>query len=259
VLLRRVLWGKVPYGYRQIREGKETAFVLNSQDLRWDGLILGGGWHSLESRSLISGGRSAICLFRFQGESVVAREYLHGGLRETILKRHFVTWPPRPVRELILSTEVKSRGIPVMEVLGVRVSRGLGPFYAGTILTRYIPDSMDLWTFLKSFEGGTEARERFLVSVGRFLKRVHAAGVYHGDLNLRNLLVQGRPPGETEILLIDLDRSAVKRPPLSRRLARRNLRRLVRSARKLDPTGSMLSSRHLDLIMRSYETAPHVL
>lgn len=252
VFFQRVLWGKVPNGYRETRAGKQTAFVLKGLDSAWDKLILESGWQEIESRSLISGGRSPVCLFNFNGQRVVVREYLHGGLRETVLRRLFATWPPRPVRELAVAGELKSRGIKVTEVLGVQVSRRWGPFYAGAILTRYVPDSANLWTYLKDFHGEAEARERFLVSVGRFLKRVHGAGVYHGDLNLRNLLVQGSSCGEAEIFLIDLDRSIVRRLPLSKRLARRNLRRFVRSARKLDPHGSMLSSRHLDIILRSY-------
>jgi hypothetical protein len=258
-VFERVFWGKIPDGYRRIRAGKLTGFVLKNLDPAWDRLILESGWQKIESRSPILGGRSPVCLFLFSGQMVVAREYLHGGAREAILRRCFATWPPRPVRELALAVELQGRGIKVAEVLGVQVFRGWGPFYGGAILTRYVPDSADLWTFWKSSQGEGETNERFLMSVGRFLKRMHGAGVYHADLNLRNLLVRTPPSGETEIFLIDLDRSVVRRPPLSKGLAQRNLRRFVRSARKLDPQGSVLSSGHLDIILRSYEVGPNGL
>jgi tRNA A-37 threonylcarbamoyl transferase component Bud32 len=243
---------QVPEGFREVRQGKKMALVRGSLDSAWDTLILDAEWHRRDAGARISGGRGEVCLFTFHGQRVVVREYIHGGIREMLLRRHFLTWPPRPISELVLTEECRRRGIQTIEVLGAHVSWTLGPLYGGAILTRYVPESKDLWTWLRENQSESEGREALLVSVGRFLKIVHNAGLYHGDLNLRNLLVRSRPGENVDIFLVDLDRSSLGEGALSGRLARRNLRRFSRSARKLDPDGTTVSARDLDLIFRSY-------
>jgi tRNA A-37 threonylcarbamoyl transferase component Bud32 len=69
---------------------------------------------------------------------------------------------------------------------------------------------------------------------------MHRHGVYHADLNLRNILLRiedDRPVS----YIIDYDRARLFLGALPEALARRNLARLKRSARKLDPSGHYLS------------------
>jgi 3-deoxy-D-manno-octulosonic acid kinase len=75
-----------------------------------------------------------------------------------------------------------------------------------------------------------------LRAAGAQIARLHAAGIVHPDLNLRNILVAG-----AEVYLIDFDRARVLARPVSRGARARGLLRLARSARKLraavDPAG----------------------
>jgi len=73
---------------------------------------------------------------------------------------------------------------------------------------------------------------------GRAVAALHKAGVFHADLNLRNILVHPGPEG-VRIALLDFDRAWLGPVPLGARARRRNLRRLVRSLAKLDPDGTL--------------------
>ena len=206
----------------------------------------------MDQRTPMEGGRGEVFLFTFGGVAVVAREYLHGGLRERVLRRHFLAWPPRPIWELAITEEARKRGIQTPEILGARVCWSAGPFYEGAILTRYLDGSKDLWAWLKEVRFGSVDREELLLCVGRFLKSVHDAGVYHRDLNLRNLLIRSGPGNRPEIFLIDLDRGSIRGHPLAEVLAKRNMRRFSRSARKLDPGGATVTPADLDVILHGY-------
>jgi 3-deoxy-D-manno-octulosonic acid kinase len=67
---------------------------------------------------------------------------------------------------------------------------------------------------------------------GATLRRFHAAGVVHADLNARNILVGP----ERAIHLVDFDRARIREGDATG--FRRNLARLRRSLEKLWPAGS---------------------
>jgi tRNA A-37 threonylcarbamoyl transferase component Bud32 len=68
-----------------------------------------------------------------------------------------------------------------------------------------------------------------LREVGRVVRVAHDAGLYHGDLQLRNVLV--RHDEKPAVFLVDLDKAGW-RQPLRRRSRAMNLLRLSRSAAK---------------------------
>jgi RIO-like serine/threonine protein kinase len=69
---------------------------------------------------------------------------------------------------------------------------------------------------------------------------MHARGLFHADLNLHNLFVT-RVGASYTVIILDLDKARLFGPPLTPALRRRNLRRLLRSVRKLDPDGADLA------------------
>jgi 3-deoxy-D-manno-octulosonic acid kinase len=99
------------------------------------------------------------------------------------------------------------------------------PGYRAMIATRLIPGVRDA---AAAFADGVE-RAGVLREAGRQIARMHAAGVAHPDLNLRNLLV-GKPG---EVWLIDFDRALVVEGIVPRGRRERDLARLARSAAKL--------------------------
>ena len=90
---------------------------------------------------------------------------------------------------------------------------------------------MDLIQYLQEI-GTYPSRENLLLkrktirSVGLLIRQFHQAGFFHGDLQLKNILVAG-----DQILLIDFDRS-YRKPALSLQERMKNLLRLNRSAEK---------------------------
>ncbi|HET8563421.1 MAG TPA: hypothetical protein VFM35_06070, partial [Candidatus Binatia bacterium] len=82
---------------------------------------------SEESTSRLYGRERLRVLQLPNGESLLVRMYRHGGLLRALTGRFFVTWPPRPFRELSITEEARRRGIPTVEVWGACVERIWGP------------------------------------------------------------------------------------------------------------------------------------
>ncbi|HEX7242091.1 MAG TPA: lipopolysaccharide kinase InaA family protein, partial [Longimicrobiaceae bacterium] len=89
-----------------------------------------------------------------------------------------------------------------------------------------VPDARDAAAWLAG--APADGRLATLREAGRQVGRMHAAGVAHPDLNLRNLLVRG-----AEVYLLDFDRARVYPGPVPGCQRERDLLRLARSARKL--------------------------
>jgi 3-deoxy-D-manno-octulosonic acid kinase len=106
---------------------------------------------------------------------------------------------------------------------------GLG--YTATLATRWIEGATDGAAWLTAAEPAERAA--FLREVGRQIALMHAAGVAHPDLNLRNLLFVRTPETLPAAYLIDFDRARLSDGPTSPTRCARDLRRLGRSARKL--------------------------
>jgi 3-deoxy-D-manno-octulosonic acid kinase len=75
-------------------------------------------------------------------------------------------------------------------------------------------------------------------TVGQCLRRLHAAGAWHADLNAHNILVALPAIGAASsaapsVHVIDWDRGRLLAGPLGQRAARGNLLRLQRSLQKL--------------------------
>jgi hypothetical protein len=103
-----------------------------------------------------------------------------------------------------------------------------GPFVVESILIcEEVANASPLSEHLKSLVSARNSRAGlwpFLYELGRFVGRMHRAGVAHGDLRLNNLLVQRIGQG-TRFVLLDNDRTEIfARPP--RRLLLKNLQQL---------------------------------
>jgi hypothetical protein len=122
-------------------------------------------------------------------------------------------------------------------------------------MTREIENSMDLASYLSSLleERGDQvlpAKREVIRSVACLVKGLHAAGICHADLNLRNVLVQ--PAADrTKSFILDLDKAWIAESlSLRERLA--NLQRLYRSADKLGYMGREISHRDCLRFIREY-------
>lgn len=196
------------------------------------------------------GGRSTLHFIELNGcEKCLIRPYHHGGLLRFVTTHWFFTWPPRPLREVWVTEEVRKRGVPSVEIVAALVLRGWGPFYRGWLVTRQLQGAEDLWIVLR--EHSPEGRDDLLRRVGACLKQMHLRGVYHADLNLRNILVC-RSATTWNVHVIDFDKAKLLDVSVPASSVRRNLERLRRSIHKLDPSGRFFSDQDWRRLQEGY-------
>ena len=179
------------------------------------------------------------------GVELFARRGRRGGLIASILSDVYVGIAPRPLTELAVTVEAVRRGIPVAEPMGAMIEWLSPVLYRGFFLTRAVR-GMTLWEFLKTDDDPT-VRTHVLGQARAAIATMHDKGLFHADLNLHNLLVtQARD--SFSVVVIDLDKSRLFDAPLSAAMRRANAARLMRSARKLDPSGKFLDAAALSIL-----------
>jgi len=212
--------------------------------LRSDLVPVLGGWLTeptlalpADAQALASGRGPVFRVVLPGGLRAVVRRYRRGGLLARIVRETYAGFSPRPLRELTVTTEARRRGVAAAEVLGARVEgRWL---YRGVLVTAEVPDTITLIEALRR-RPAPPVRRALAASAGEAVARLHDAGVVHADLNLHNVLVDGR--GEQVTAIVDFDRARLCDGPLGRTGRRRSLRRLHRSLRKLDPDGALYTA-----------------
>jgi hypothetical protein len=189
--------------------------------------------------------QSAFRLNLDDGIELFARRSRRGGMIASILSDVYAGMTPRPLTELAVTIEAMRRGIPVAEPMGAMVEWIAPVLYRGFFLTRAVP-GMTLWEFLKTDDDST-VRSHVLGQARAAIDAMHEKGLFHADLNLHNLLVTQVRESFT-VIIIDLDKSRFFDSPLSLAMRRSNAARLMRSARKLDPSGKILDAGALSIL-----------
>jgi 3-deoxy-D-manno-octulosonic acid kinase len=236
----------LPHGFSLVkREGIELVI----RDLYKDRLME-RGIHSPGTLLLREGdkaqfmeGRGLLVSLPLQGEDparMVIRHYQHGGIFRTLTRDLFLVGA-RPFRELIITEIVKKAGLPTMEVLAAIKTRVMWPFYRGDLVSKAIPNSVDL---IQYFTGWGKARaqkrlgekRKLIHQAGRLVRKMHEVGIYHVDLHLKNFIVEMGEEGVESLYIIDFDRSRISYPLKSGKWLV-NLLRLDRSVEKWLPKG----------------------
>ncbi|HEX2189169.1 MAG TPA: lipopolysaccharide kinase InaA family protein [Longimicrobiaceae bacterium] len=163
------------------------------------------------------------------GELAVVRAFRRGGaVRHLNRGRYFLGH--RAWEELRAAEAARRGGVRTPLPLAATERRAaLG--YTAWLATLRVAEARDAAAWLGTAEPAQ--REAMLREAGTQVGRMHAAGVAHPDLNLRNLLVREAGDGAPEVLLLDWDRARVHAGPVPGRRRARDLRRLARSVRKL--------------------------
>jgi len=181
---------------------------------------------------------------------MVVRQYSHGGLFR-ILTRDLYLFGARSIRELALTEKILSRRIPTVQPIGA-IHRSVFPlFYRAYLLSLEISGAKDLIQYFQEI-GPHPSRERLLHkrktirSAGLLVRQFHEAGFFHGDLQLKNILVSGE-----QLFLIDFDRSYQK-DVLTGDEKKRNLLRLNRSVEKWKRLGLPITRTDRFRFFRAY-------
>lgn len=171
---------------------------------------------------------------------MVLRRYSHGGLLRPITGSLYC-FGARSFRELAITEEIRSCGIPTIEPIGaIHQVTGFPPFYQAYLLTLEVPEALNAIEYLEKI-GKNPNREtlchkrKTIGRCGLLLRQFHQSGFFHRDLQLKNILFV-----EDRILIIDFDRS-YRKSILSTRERMKNLLRLNRSSEKWKRLGSPIT------------------
>ncbi|MGK2926276.1 MAG: 3-deoxy-D-manno-octulosonic acid kinase [Lysobacterales bacterium] len=193
-------------------------------------------------------GRGSALLLETAFGPAVLRQYLRGGWPARFSRDRYLFTGyrrSRPLAEFRMLADLTAMGLPVPPPLAALCARQ-GPFYRGWLLMERIMPATPLADLLGECADDDPLWRR----CGAMIRRFHAAGVVHADLNARNILV-----GEGErVHLVDFDRGRVVEGDDA--AFRANLARLRRSLEKLWPDavrGRLESC--WEQLLRGYETA----
>ena len=161
---------------------------------------------------------------------MVFRRYSHGGLLRAVTGNLYL-FGARSFRELALTEEIRSCGIPTIPSIGAIHHRIFFPFYQAYFLSLEVPRAMDLIQYFQEMVAppsrkNLSLKRKTIRSAGLLIRQFHQAGFFHGDLQLKNILIAG-----DQLLLIDFDHS-YRKPALSIQERMKNLLRLNRSVEK---------------------------
>lgn len=161
---------------------------------------------------------------------MVLRQYSHGGLLRA-LTGNLYCFGARSFRELALTEEIRSSGIPTPPSIGAIHRWIFFPFYQAYFLSQEVPDASDLIQYFHGIGArpsleNISSKRKTIRSIGLLVRQFHRAGFFHGDLQLKNILVT-----DDQVFLIDFDRT-YRKSTLSSKERIKNLLRLDRSVEK---------------------------
>jgi 3-deoxy-D-manno-octulosonic acid kinase len=183
-------------------------------------------------------GRSAIQSIDTPGGTVLIRSCLRGGFFGKFLDDRYL-FANRPRHELEVHCEAWRRGVHTVLPVAATWQQS-GPVVRGSIATLQV-DADDLLALAERRDRPPEAD---LAACGRAICSLHAAGIIHGDLQIKNLLARNG-----EAWVIDFDKARIV-SEVGGVHARENLLRLKRSFQKRN-----LPIAYFDAIRDAYEGA----
>ena len=177
----------------------------------------------------VPGGRGPHRLLELPGAKALLRlrEARRGGVLGGLFRGRFLS-PRRTARELELWLVLCGRGAPLPTPVAALSRRRRG-LWESHFCSLDLAGSVDGLAWLDA-SPPPEQRRRVASALAKALRRFHDAGAVHGDLNLRNVLIEQDSAGP-HCLFIDLDHARIRRqvsPP--ERMA--DLMRLARSIEK---------------------------
>jgi 3-deoxy-D-manno-octulosonic acid kinase len=177
----------------------------------------------------------------------VLRHYWRGGMMEKLSRdAYFYTGlqRTRAVAELAILEVLYQEGFAVPRPIAANVER-FGLWYRADIIIEHVAGANDLVAYL-SHNPMTESQWYLL---GETIAKFHQRGVYHADLNAKNILL-----AHGKFYLIDFDRGELRTPQPTWQQA--NLDRLLRSFNKEHAklTTLQFSQQHWQQLLAGYQS-----
>lgn len=220
-----------PERFDLIEEPVGSAFVARP----WRVAVAGALLDRAHCDPVALGGRGDVWRFPLPDGHGIVRPYRRGGLARVLLRDAYLL-KNRPLHEFRVHVSLYRSGLAVPEPLGV-VWRRRGLLFSGALATREL-HGRNLYDYLAAAPSSPDDTLR---RVGSLVREMHDAGVYHADLQVRNIFV-----GSDRVYLMDFD-GARRCASLSKVSRARNLLRLRRSFAK-----NCLPLRFFDLVREGY-------
>ncbi|TVP52320.1 MAG: 3-deoxy-D-manno-octulosonic acid kinase [Halomonadaceae bacterium] len=181
-------------------------------------------WWGTAARPVSSGGRGSAWFIAHDTHQWVLRHYSRGGLAAKVSQRTYGYLGGDKVRsfaEFRLLNHLLAQGLPVPEPIAALLERPGRLTYQAAIVVRTIAGAKPFAEYLG------EDNPELWYRVGELVRRFHAAGVDHADLNCHNILVTSQG-----LYLIDFDKGKLRRGD-RKNWQVGNMERLKRSVLKL--------------------------
>ena len=170
---------------------------------------------------------------------VVVRHSRHGGLLAPVTGDRFLP-PTRAPHELRMALRLAESHVPTPEVIAYATYPAGAVFRRSDVATREVVGGKDLSDVL-AHAGEREERSTAMAATAELLRALERAGARHPDLNVTNVLIVATDGLPARALVLDVDR-VVFGERGDARTGAANVRRLLRSARKLRSTGRITVS-----------------
>lgn len=205
-------------------------------------LDLPGVLRNLPGRDSRSRGRESVWTWspNWSESDLVVRQYVHGGVLGRLWGSLFLS-SRQMHRELRIARHALDCGVPTCRPVALRIEHVFGPLVRGHYVTEKLESTQNLLEFCRMHGEELTIKQRIEVShaIARTLSRMHDAGIYHSDLNLKNILVR-RENAQNCVQVIDFKKSGLRnRLDLAEGL--QNLVRLDRSVLKWPASRAAIS------------------
>lgn len=192
-------------------------------------------------------GRSQAHFFHHADRDMVLRHFHRGGLIGRVNRDLYLrigAANSRALREFDLLSEMHSEGLPVPLPVAAQYVP-FGPFYRADIITQRIPNARPLQEVL----GDRTLSSQLWGAIGANVRNLHDYGIFHSDLNCRNILIDT----SDQIWFIDFDKCEKREPGA---WMQANLDRLLRSLVKTATRASIVhwSEADWDDFLAGYDT-----
>jgi len=215
------------------RNGRRTLYVRPEWQTRLaDTDLRGAVRHAPRAPGLA--GRGDLRVLDLDGARLLCKQMRHGGLLGGLLGDCYID-RRKPLNEMRVVAHALSHEVPTAELPAVMTQRSVLPFYRYWVFSRELPAAVDMLGYLRTRRARRE-RIPAVAAAARAVRAMHDAGLFHADLNLKNLLVRPDGAGGAEAFVIDFDKARLA-PHMSVRRRFRNLRRLWKSAEKARSAG----------------------
>lgn len=186
-------------------------------------------WRAKDAVVGSSTGRYTTWFVAFEQRHWVLRHYWRGGLIGKFSKDAYIFTGlenTRAMGELRLLDVLYRENFAVPKPIAANIVRD-GLFYRADIMIERVEGAEDLVAKLSKGAMSTEQWQALGATIAQF----HQRGVYHADLNAKNILLQPMQSEAPErFYLIDFDRGQLRQP--ARQWQQANLARLLRSFHK---------------------------